>query len=228
MRVSMVQALTGLAHNVLQVPDGKSFFAGQHGGDAVALHVFHGGAELAIDFFQAIKLRHVVTAERLGALGFLQNVFDQHRSLISQRLQLDGLQGDGLPALRVRRFVDSAALRMGDLAEDFETSNLVGHCSLSPVNPKTKQSCGETPGVTQVGKDRARIARLKQGWELRRSPKKRLIFVWLVWEGGRPEWNRSHTSKAPQSEPHKQTGTESYLMDVSHARSNCLTFAPSI
>ncbi len=46
-RVSVIETLTGLTHNVLQVPDGKPFFAGQHGGDAVALNVLFGGAALA-------------------------------------------------------------------------------------------------------------------------------------------------------------------------------------
>src|SRR4051812_38541651 len=68
-KVRVVEALTSLAHDVLQVPDGKSFFAGQHGGNAVALHVLLGGATLAVDLFDSKKLCDVVAAERLGASG---------------------------------------------------------------------------------------------------------------------------------------------------------------
>ena len=132
-RVRVVQPLTGLARNVLQVPDGKSFIAGQHGADAVALHVLHGGAELAFNFFQTIEQRDVVAVERLGAFSFLHNLIDQHRRLVSKHLQLDGLQRDRLSAIRVGSFVNCAELRMHDLAENLETPNLVGHCSLSPV-----------------------------------------------------------------------------------------------
>ena len=49
----MIEAAADLPSDIEQVPDGKSFFAGQHGGDAVALDVFHGGAELAVDFSRA-------------------------------------------------------------------------------------------------------------------------------------------------------------------------------
>ena len=34
-RVRVIETLTSLAHNVLQVPDGKTFFAGQHGGESI-------------------------------------------------------------------------------------------------------------------------------------------------------------------------------------------------
>src|SRR6266403_151100 len=133
MRMGVVQSLTGLARDVLQVPDGKSLFAGQHGTNAIALDVLHGGTELPVNFFQTVKQRDVVAVERLGAFSFLQNVINQHERLISKRLQLDGLQRNCLPALGIGGFIDRTELRMHDLAENLETSNLVGHGSLSPV-----------------------------------------------------------------------------------------------
>ena len=59
-RVRVIQSLTGLTGNILQVPDGKPFVAGQHGADAVALYVFHRGAELAPNFFYTVKQGDVV------------------------------------------------------------------------------------------------------------------------------------------------------------------------
>ncbi len=46
----MIEAAADLPSDIEQVPDGESFFASEHGGNAVALDVFHGGAELAVDF----------------------------------------------------------------------------------------------------------------------------------------------------------------------------------
>src|SRR6185369_1742980 len=115
-----------------QVPNGKSFVAGQHGGNAVALHVFLGGAALVVNHLHAEKLCDVMAAERLGAGGFLQDVVDQYVGLFVQHLQLDGFQGNRLPALRIGGLIDRANLGMRDLAEYFETSNLICHCSLSP------------------------------------------------------------------------------------------------
>ena len=143
-RVRVVETLTSLAHDVLQVPDGKPFFAGQHGGNAVALHVLFGGTALIFNYLHAEKLCNVVAAERLGAGSFLQNVVDQNIGLFVQHLQLDGLQGNGLPALWISGLIDRANLGMRDLAEDFETPNLICHCSLSPVKTANRRSCKKT------------------------------------------------------------------------------------
>ena len=148
----MVQSLAGLAHDVLQVPDGKTFFAGQHGSDAVALHILHGGATLGIDLFDADKLRDVVTAERRSSGGFLQYVLHQRIGLFGQHVQLDGLQGDRLPALRIGGLIDRANLGVRNFAEYLETSDLIGHCSLSPGTSMKRQSSGKTPEVTLGGK----------------------------------------------------------------------------
>jgi hypothetical protein len=138
--MGVVQPLTGLARDVLQVPDGKSLFAGQHGADAVTLHVLHGSAELSFNFLQTVEQSDVVTVERFRAFGFLQDVVDQVRCLISKRLQLDGLKRNRLSTFRVGSFVDRAELRMGNLAEDLETSELVGQCTLNRVKLWTVQS----------------------------------------------------------------------------------------
>ena len=53
--VRVVKPLAGLSGDILQIPDGKSFFTGQHGGDAVALHVFHGRAQVAVNFSGAVQ-----------------------------------------------------------------------------------------------------------------------------------------------------------------------------
>ena len=164
-RVGVVQALTGLTHDVLQVPDGKSFFAGQHGGDAVALHVLLGGAALAVNFFDAEKLCDVVAAERLGAGGFLQDVLHQRVGLFGQHLQPDGLQGNRLPALRIGGLVDRANLGMRDLAEYFETSDLVGHCSLSPEKINKQAVLWKDARGRPWGKGATRISRLNPGWD---------------------------------------------------------------
>ena len=127
-----------------------------------------GGAALAVDFFDSDKLCDVVAAERLGAGGFLQNVLHQRVGLFGQHLQLDGLQGDRLPALRIGGLIDRANLGMRNFAEYFETSDLVGHCSLSPDKSTNRRSFGKTPEVVLGGKVRTRISRLNRGWELRR------------------------------------------------------------
>ena len=53
-RVRVIEALAGLPRNVLQVPDGKSFFAGEHCSNTVALHIFRRGAKEPIHFFTAV------------------------------------------------------------------------------------------------------------------------------------------------------------------------------
>src|ERR1700736_26576 len=52
--LSVLKAAADLPSNVEKVPDRKSLFASQHGGDAVSLHVLHRGTELALDFARAI------------------------------------------------------------------------------------------------------------------------------------------------------------------------------
>ena len=39
----MIECLTSLARDILQVPNRKSLLARQHGGNAAALHIFHIG-----------------------------------------------------------------------------------------------------------------------------------------------------------------------------------------
>ena len=122
--------------------------------DAVALHILHGGATLGVDLFDADKLRDIVTAERRSTGGFLQYVLHQRVGLFRQHIQLDGLQGNRLPALRIGGLIDRANLGVRNLAEYLETPDLVGHCSLSPDKSTNRQSFGKTPEVFLGGKVR--------------------------------------------------------------------------
>src|ERR1700720_1830194 len=167
-RVRMVEALASLAHDVLQVPDRKSLVAGEHSGDAVALHVLFGGTALIVNHFHTEKLCDVVATERLGAGSFPQDVVDQNVGPFVQHLQLYSLQGNSLPALRIGGLVDRANLGMRDLAEYFETSYLIGHCSLSPEKNCKQAVLSKDARPRPWGKGASRISRLNPGWELRR------------------------------------------------------------
>ena len=59
--VRLVQTAAHLPADIKQVPDGESLFAGKHGCDAVALHILHGDAELAIHLARAEDRRDVRT-----------------------------------------------------------------------------------------------------------------------------------------------------------------------
>jgi hypothetical protein len=71
-RTGVIEAAAQLPADVEQIPDRKSFFARQHGRNAVALHVLHGGAELTFDFAGAPNLGDIRAAQNIGALSFCQ------------------------------------------------------------------------------------------------------------------------------------------------------------
>src|SRR4029077_20872086 len=121
-----------------------------------------------VNHFHAEKLCDVVAAERLGAGSFPQDVVDQNVGLFVQHLQLDGLQGNGLPALRIGGLVDRANLGMRDFAEYFETSYLICHCSLSPEKNCKQAVFWKDARLRPWGKGATRISRLDWRWELRR------------------------------------------------------------
>src|ERR1700677_4207614 len=147
--MGVVEALAGLARDVLQVPDGESFFAGQHGSYAVALHIFQRSAENSIDFFGSAESGNIVAVETLAGGGFFQKVFHESGRLLTQRFQFDSLQRHGLSALRVRGFVNGNCVRVRDLAEYFETPDFVRHYlrSLMKTN-RDFPSVGNTSGVS--------------------------------------------------------------------------------
>ena len=110
--VSVIEAATNLTPDIEQVPDGKSFFAGQHSSDAVALDVFHGGAEPAINFSGAVHGREVGIAEDLGGLGLGQKRLLQFTGGIAKGGELNRLERDGLAGLRIIGFVNRASSRL--------------------------------------------------------------------------------------------------------------------
>src|SRR5580704_3564308 len=73
--VGVIKTLTGLARDVLQIPNGKPFFAGEHSGYTVALDIFQRGAENSVDFFGAVEHGNIVTIENLAGGCLVQKVF---------------------------------------------------------------------------------------------------------------------------------------------------------
>src|SRR5207245_8557263 len=88
--VSVVESLAGLPCDILQVPNGESFFSGQHGGDAVALHVLQRGAELVLNLVSGIELGDIGAVQDLGGSGFLEDAFHQGGRLLSKSFQTQG------------------------------------------------------------------------------------------------------------------------------------------
>ena len=123
----MIQSLTSLARDVLQVPNRKPLFARQHGGNAVALHIFHGGAQLTVDISCSVKQRNIVATERFAGFCFLVDTLHQRFRLISQQLQIDCLQRDSVPTLAIRSFIGTADFGTRDFVDDFETADFIRH-----------------------------------------------------------------------------------------------------
>src|SRR5437762_4494500 len=59
---------------------------------------------------------------------------------------------------------------MRDLAENFETSDLIRHCSLSSATQVRPGALIQAARARSKRERRIRIARLNDGWELRRYP----------------------------------------------------------
>ncbi len=122
-----IEAGPELAADIKQIPYRETFFAAQHGGDAVALHVFHGSAELAFHFARAEDRCDVGAAENLRALGFREQRLFQSLGVLSKCAQLDSLQGNGLAGFRIVGFVDDASGRFRQLTQDFKVADFRGH-----------------------------------------------------------------------------------------------------
>ncbi len=75
LRVGVIEGAAHLAADIEQVPDGKTFFIGQHGGDAIALDVFHCAAELAVDFSGAEDGREIGVGEDFCGLDLIAETF---------------------------------------------------------------------------------------------------------------------------------------------------------
>ena len=69
-RVCAHQRRAHLPGNIEQVPDREPLFARQHGRNAVALDVLHGGAKLGVDLAGAIEHDNVLAGQIAGALAF--------------------------------------------------------------------------------------------------------------------------------------------------------------
>ena len=89
--VGMVEGLASLARNVLQIPNRKSFLAGQHVGNAFSLHVFHCRAEISFDVTRTVEQSDVVAAERLGGIGLREDALHQLRRPLLQQVERDRL-----------------------------------------------------------------------------------------------------------------------------------------
>jgi len=127
MRSQVVERAAQLPADVEKIPDRKSFFARQHGGDAVALHILHGGTELAFDHAGAEDGRNVGAAQCFRALRLSQQRLFERRRALTERAQLNYFQGNRLRGLRVIGFVDRARWRFRQLTQNLEGADLRRH-----------------------------------------------------------------------------------------------------
>src|SRR3984957_4919985 len=133
MGMCVIEAAANLPSNVEQVPNRKPFLTGQHGANTVALHILHGGAELAFDFSRAKNRHNVGAADGLGALGLGEQCGFQIGGTFAEGAQTDGLQRNGLTALRIVGFVNRACSRFGQFTQDFKVADFRGHCLVVPL-----------------------------------------------------------------------------------------------
>src|SRR6266478_4074528 len=120
LRGGLLQAGANLARNVEQIPDGEAFFAGQHGGNAVALDVLHRGTELAVDLAGAVEKDKVLAGEIARALAFGDQRSHKRVRAVAKRLQTLRLERHDLVGFRVHRLVNQGGLGLGKLTLDFE------------------------------------------------------------------------------------------------------------
>ena len=124
----VIEAAAHLPADIEQVPNGKSFLIREHGRDAIALYVFHRGAELAIDFSRTKNGREVGVAQDLGGLCLFEEAFLQCGGAFAEGGQLNRLQSDSLASLRVGRLVNRAGGRFCQFTQNFEVADFRGHC----------------------------------------------------------------------------------------------------
>ena len=111
--------------------------AGNHVGQAIAFHVLHCGAELAVHVARAIEHGNVRAVEGLRALRFLQDKLDEDAGQVGRQVQVDCLERNGPPGTRVIGFVHCARRRFSQLTYDFETADFCGHRNLPAKTPLT-------------------------------------------------------------------------------------------
>ena len=179
--VGVIECLANLAADVEQVPDGEAFLARQHGGNAVALDVFHGGAELAVDFSRAVDQRDVGTAEVLGGFCFLQNALHHLFGMFAEHIQAKRFQRERLARLRIISFVDASRIRFCELSKNFEAADFRRHCFLpspgeAPANAPRKEHTGSDSGVgnhkDSLGRKRLRVTKVLGNGARNHSPQR--------------------------------------------------------
>ena len=70
--------------------------AGEHGGNAVALHILHRSAELIFDLASAIQQREVLAVQLASVLAFGQHALHELLCLVFGNVQTHRFQGNGL------------------------------------------------------------------------------------------------------------------------------------
>src|SRR5580698_4920885 len=87
LRDRIIEGAAQLPPDIEQIPNRESFFARQHSGNAVALHIFHGGAELAFEYSRAEDRCYVGAAHCLGALSLGQQRLFERSGAVAERAQ---------------------------------------------------------------------------------------------------------------------------------------------
>src|SRR5579863_4097085 len=84
-----VEAAADLSTDIKKVPDREAFFSGEHGCDAVALHILHRDAELTFDLACAVDRRDIRAGQTLSTLRlFLQRLL-QGRGAVPESTKLN-------------------------------------------------------------------------------------------------------------------------------------------
>src|SRR6267378_4469478 len=106
LRGGLLQTGANLPRYVEQIPDGEAFFARQHSGNAVALDVLHGGAELAIDLASTVEKDNVLAGEIACALAFRDQRVHKRVRAVPKRLQTLRLERHDLVGFRVEGLIN--------------------------------------------------------------------------------------------------------------------------
>ena len=100
----VIQRMADLACDILQVPYRKTVFAGESGGDGIALYIFGSCQQLPVFIAHAVQNSNVVAVQRLRPIGFFKNRFDQVIT-VGQVIECDYFQRKCLLSFRVLRLV---------------------------------------------------------------------------------------------------------------------------
>src|SRR6266446_6955057 len=107
---SVLQGGANLARNVEQIPDGEAFLARQHSGNAVALDILHGSAELTVDLAGAVEKDNILAGEITRALAFGDQRVHKRVRAVAKRLQTLRLERHDLVGFRVDRLVNQGCI----------------------------------------------------------------------------------------------------------------------